>query len=208
MPHGVADTETGTLVLYRAVVERARLEGPIVKVDDFLNHRVEPSLVAGLGSALAGRFAGSAPDLVLTAEASGIGPGFTTAAALGVPLVYAKKYPRRETERPSYVRHVSSPTKEAEYRVEVAHRVLPPESSVLVVDDFLARGRTAEALGEIVEESGGRVVGFGFAIEKAFMAGRERLRAHGWRVEALVRILSVEGGSMVIEAPAHPSPDA
>lgn len=207
MVYGIDDPEAGAATLYRAVVERARLEGPIVKVDDFLNHRVEPELLTALGATLARRFADSSPELVLTAEAGGIGPALTTASALGLPLVYAKKYPRRRAERPAFVRQVSSPTKGAEYRVEVAHRVLPPGSSVLVVDDFLARGRTAEALGEIVEEAGGRVVGLGFAIEKAFMTGRDRLEAHGWRVEALVRILSVDSGSLVVEAPGERSGD-
>jgi xanthine phosphoribosyltransferase len=177
-----------------ALVERARVEGDLVKVDDFLNHRIELPLVMEIGSSLALRFAGDAPDLVLTAEASGIAPALATAAALDLPAVYAKKYPREEAARPAFVRTVVSPTKGAAYRIEVARRVLEPALRVLVVDDFLSRGRTAEALGEIVEEADATVVGFGFALEKSFMEGRRRLEDHGWRVESLVRIARIDGG--------------
>ncbi|MFQ5555015.1 MAG: xanthine phosphoribosyltransferase, partial [Acidimicrobiia bacterium] len=79
-------------------------------------------------------------------------------------------------------------TKGFEYRVEVAHRVLEPGVRVAVVDDFLSRGRTAEALGEIAEEAGCTVVCCGFALEKAYEPGRSRLESHGWPVQAVVRL--------------------
>jgi xanthine phosphoribosyltransferase len=173
-------------MLADAILGRGRVEGSLIKVDDFLNHRVEPGLIRAIGSAIAEPYCKSRLDLVLTAEASGIAPALAVADHLGVACVYAKKYPRRASERPAYAREVGSPTKQDDYRVEVAHRVLPSGASVLVVDDFLSRGRTAEALGEIVEEAGGSVVGFGFAIEKGYMDGRERLESRGWRVESLV----------------------
>ena len=178
----------------RAVLARGRIEGALVKVDDFLNHRVEPGLMATIGDDLAALLRAQQPTLVLTAEASGIPPALAAASAIGIPMVYAKKYPRLASARPAYVREVSSPTKGDEYRVEVAHRVLGAGERVAIVDDFLSRGRTAEALGEIVEEAGSTVVAFGFVIEKAFMEGRRRLEAHGWRVESLVSIVSLDDG--------------
>lgn len=187
-------TSPGAVQLRAALAHRARVEGSLLKVDDFLNHRVEPPLLSAIGRTLADAFAATDPDLVLTAEASGIAPALTTGAALGIPVVYAKKYPRGDAVRPSYVRSVSSPTKGVEYRVEVAHRVFANGGRVLVVDDFLSRGRTAEALGEIVAEAKAELVGFGFVIEKSFMEGRERLEAHGWRVEAVAIVTSLDDG--------------
>lgn len=184
--------DSGADLLRTAILERGRVEGPLLKVDDFLNHRIEPSLMRAIGQSVAERFADDDIDLVLTAEASGIPPALEAAAALGVDCVYAKKYPRHGPERPSHVREVSSPTKGVEYRVEVAHRVLPAGSSVLIVDDFLARGRTAEALGEITEQAGSTVTGLAFVIEKGFMDGRNRLESHGWRVDALVTVTSLD----------------
>ncbi len=190
----IDSTSTGAVALRTAIAEQGRIEGSLLKVDGFLNHRVDPLLMLAIGETLATAFAEAMPNLVLTAEASGIPPALTTASTLGVPVVYAKKFPRDDAVRPAYVQEVSSPTKGVEYRVEVARRVLPRGSRVLVVDDFLSGGRTAEALGEIVVEAEAELVGFGFVIEKASMGGRERLEAHGWHVESVVIVASLDDG--------------
>jgi xanthine phosphoribosyltransferase len=184
----------GATLLRTAIAERGRVEGPLLKVDEFLNHRVEPQLMAAIGETIAAAFAATSPDLILTAEASGIPPALATGAALQIPVVYAKKYPRGDEIRPSFVREVASPTKGVEYRVEVARRVLPAGARVLVVDDFLSGGRTAEALGEIVVEAGAEIIGLGFVIEKAFMGARTRLEANGWPVESVAIISSLDDG--------------
>ena len=181
--------------LRTAVAERARIEGNLVLVDEFLNHRVEPQVIESVGNALATAFAGSHPELILTAEASGIPPALACAGALDIPMVYAKKY-LGTGDRYSFAREVTSPTKGVEYRVEVARRVLPAGLRLIIVDDFLARGRTAEALGEIATEAGCEVLGFGFAIEKCWQAGRDRLERHGWKVHSVVELESIDGQSV------------
>jgi xanthine phosphoribosyltransferase len=183
--------------LQTAVSERARIEGNLVLVDDFLNHRVEPDVIESVGQSLAESFAALEPDLILTAEASGIPPALACASALGIPMVYAKKY-LGTGDRYSFAREVTSPTKGVEYRVEVARRVLPPGLRLVIVDDFLARGRTAEALGEIATEAGCDVLGFGFAIEKCWQSGRDRLERHGWIVHSVVELVSIEENAAVI----------
>jgi len=187
----------GRDALRKAVLNAGRVEGSLLLVDGFLNHRVNPELLGEIGAELAEHFAPLAPDVVVTAEASGIPPALTCAAHLGVDLVYAKKY-LGPGDRNVFFREVASPTRGMEYRVEVARRVLPPGSRVLIVDDFLAGGRTAEALGEIAEEAGCTLVGLGFAVEKTFTGGRVRLEAHGWEVESLVAVASLEGGVVTL----------
>lgn len=184
--------------LRTAVAERARVEGSLVLVDEFLNHRVEPEVIASVGAELATAFAGVDPDLIVTAEASGIPPAMACSHAMGIPMVYAKKY-LGTGDRYSFAREVTSPTKGVEYRVEVARRVLPPGLRVIIIDDFLARGRTAEALGEIVLEAGCEVLGFGFAIEKQWQGGRQRLERHHWDVHSVVELVGIEGSSVVIK---------
>ncbi len=188
--------DTGADRLRAAILRWGRVEGDLLKVDDFLNHRVDPDLIIAVGDSLGDRFAGAAPDVVLTAEASGIAPALTCALHLHLPMVFAKKY-LGPGGRDVRGREVFSPTRGMEYRVEVFRRALPPGRRVLIIDDFLAGGRTAEALGEITEESGCTVVGLGFAIEKTFQDGRQRLAAHGWQVDALARVASLEGGRIL-----------
>ena len=49
---------------------------------------------------------------------------------------------------------------------------------MLIVDDVLATGGTAEATAELIERLGGTVVGLAFLIELAFLDGRDRLAGH------------------------------
>jgi xanthine phosphoribosyltransferase len=179
------------------VATKARVEGTLVMVDEFLNHRVEPDVMDAIGDRFAAIFEPDDVDLVLTAEASGIAPALVTSLRLGVPMVYAKKY-LATGNRTAYVREVRSPTKGIEYRVEVARRVLPAGSRIAVIDDFLSRGRSAEALGEITLEAGCDLVGFGFVIEKVYEKGRQRLEQHDWRVESLVEVLEISDGRAVV----------
>ena len=185
----------GAEMLSKAVIADGRVEGQLLMVDGFLNHRVDPTLLQAIGQELAEAYAADAPDIVLTAEASGIPPAINAAAHLGVPLVYAKKY-LGPGDRHVCSREVISPTRGAEYRVEISRRVLGAGLRVLIIDDFLAGGRTAEALGEITEEAACTVVGFGFAIEKQFTGGRDRLKAHRWPVHSLVEVTSLDGGEI------------
>lgn len=184
----------GAIALADAIRRRGRIEGTLVKVDDFLNHQVDPDLLEVIGADIAERWRDRAVDLVITAEASGIPPALIAARHLGVPMIYAKKFPRSTAERPAFVREVASPTKGTEYRVEIARRLLDRGRRVLIVDDFLSGGRTAEALGDIVEEAGATVVGFAFVIEKSFVEGRSRLAERGWPVDSLVMVSSMTGG--------------
>jgi len=187
--------------LHRAILERGRVEGTLLKVDDFLNHRVDPLLMRSIGEEFADRFRRASPDLVLTAEASGIPPGLACGFALDLPVVYAKKF-LGVGDRHAFFRDVASPTKGTEYRVEVSRRVLGAGLRVVIIDDFLAGGRTAEALGEITEEAASEVVGLGFVIEKTFSGGRTRLERHGWQVDSLAAVSSLEAGRVELAEPA------
>lgn len=182
-----------TANLERFLAERAGVSGDIVNVDTFINHRVDLEVMSEIAGRAAEIAAPLRPDVIVTAEASGIPPALMTAAALRLPVVYAKKYvlpgPRQAVSR-----EVSSATKGFEYTIEIRRRVLEPGLRALVVDDFLAQGRTAAALGEIIEELGCVMLGSVFAVEKAWTGGRARLEERGWPVWSVINIASVEGG--------------
>lgn len=181
----------------RIVAEASVVDDRILKIDHFLNHRIEPALMRELGMAIAERLAPLRPELLLTAEASGIAPALATAFALGVPLVYAKKY-SPEVEAPSLSRVVPSPTRGGQTRLVVSQRYLPAHARVALVDDFLANGRTAVALAEIVAEAGATLVAAVFVVEKLFQQGRAGLEALGVPVGALAQVERLEAGRVLV----------
>jgi xanthine phosphoribosyltransferase len=181
----------------RIIEEAAVVDDRILKIDHFLNHRVEPSFMTAMGRALAERIRPFAPDIVLTAEASGIAPALAVATALDVPLVYAKKY-SPDVEAPALSRVVPSPTKGGNTRLVISGRYLTAGMRVALVDDFLANGRTALALAEIVADAGARVVAAGFIVEKLFQGGRAEIAARDIPIAVLAQVERLEGGHVVM----------
>ena len=79
--------------LKQMILEQGKgIGSDIVKVDMFLNHRIDTALLFQMGEAWAEEFRGEKPELVLTVEASGIAMAVAAAHALGdIPVVFAKK---------------------------------------------------------------------------------------------------------------------
>ncbi len=169
-----------------ALKERIRREGQnlgrgILKIDSFLNHQVDALLLEGVGQAIAAQFAHAQPTRILTAEVSGIIPAVMAGKALGnIPVVYARKHKPITMQEPVYVDAAPSHTKGGEVLLMVSPEFLHKEDRVLVVDDFLATGKTIDALARIVHNSGATLVGIATVVEKDFEGGRDVL-AH-WQV--------------------------
>jgi xanthine phosphoribosyltransferase len=185
----------------RIVREASVIGDRILKIDHFLNHRIEPAFMAELGQAMAARIIRLQPDLILTAEASGIAPALATALILGIPMVYAKKYAPVVVEAPELSRIVPSPTKGGEVRLAVSGRYLTPGLRVAIVDDFLANGKTALALTEIVADAGSTTVVAGFIVEKRFQHGRIALEERAIPVVALASVERLEHGRVIMAEP-------
>ncbi|NTW97154.1 MAG: xanthine phosphoribosyltransferase [Oscillochloris sp.] len=181
----------------RIVAEATVVDDRILKIDHFLNHRIDPALMGAMGAELARRVMRFSPDLLLTAEASGIAPALAVALLTGLPMVYAKKY-SPEVESPALSRVVPSPTRGGTTRLVIAQRYLPAGARVALVDDFLANGRTALALAELVAEAGAKLVVAGFLVEKLFQGGRLGLEALGIPVAVLAQVERLVGGKVIM----------
>ena len=69
--------------------------------------------------------------------------------------------------------------------VELSEHAIAPGEQVLLVDDLIATGGTAEAAVALVERLGGTVVGAAFIVDLPDLGGRKRLEALGVKVHAL-----------------------
>ena len=94
---------------------------------------------------------------------------------------------------------VFSFTKNASYMLTLKAQFVHPGDSVLLIDDFLANGEAAFGGVRLLEQAGARVAGVGAVIAKAFQPGLSRLRAAGYRVEALAAVSSLEDGQIRFE---------
>ena len=184
-------------LLENAILERGRVkDGDVLKVDAFLNHQMDVSLINELGKEFFRRFGDRGVTKILTIEASGIGIACITAQHFGVPVVFAKKTQSRNIDGEVLTSQVTSFTHQRNYDIIVSARFLSPDDRVLLIDDFLANGEAALGLAKLVEEAGSKVAGIGIAIEKAFQPGHQRLLDKGYHLEALASIASLEGGTI------------
>jgi xanthine phosphoribosyltransferase len=178
--------------------EGRNLGSGILKIDSLLNHQIYPQLMLEMGREMANRFTGVPVDRILTVEISGIAPALMTGLAMGVPVVYARKIKPITMFGPVFLETAPSHTKGAEVNILVSAEFMPPDQNVLIIDDFLATGKTLRALARIIESARSRVVGVGVVVEKVFEGGREMMRHAGYDVpiEALVTITNMDDGKI------------
>ena len=159
--------------------------GNVLKVDSFLNHQMDISLLDEIGREFKRRFADKHITKVLTIEASGIAIAYPVAREFGVPMVFAKKSKSINIDGDMYVAEVESFTHKNKNTVIVSKKFLSPDDHVLIIDDFLANGCALQGLISIVESAGATVEGLGIAIEKGFQEGGWRIRNLGYQLESL-----------------------
>lgn len=172
--------------------------GNVLKVDSFLNHQMDISLMNEIGREFHRRFADKPITKVLTIEASGIAIAYPVANEFGVPLVFAKKSKSINIEGEMYVAEVESFTHKNRNQVIVSRKFLGPADHVLIIDDFLANGCALQGLISIAESAGATIEGLGIAIEKGFQIGGRVIRNLGYRLEslAIVDAMDAETGTI------------
>jgi len=110
-------------------------------------------------------------DYVVGMESRGFIIGAPLALHLGcgfVPVRKPNKLPGR----------LLSITYSLEYgtdRLEMQADILPGDARVLIIDDVIATGGTAQATSRLVEEAGAKIAGYGFVVELDFLEGRTKL---------------------------------
>ncbi len=182
----------------RILAEGVIKPGNVLKVDSFLNHQIDVSLMERIGKEFHRRFADLPITKVMTIETSGIAIACFVAKEFGVPVVFAKKSKSVNLDGDTYVAEVESYTRGKTNKVIVSKRYLTENDHVLIVDDFLANGCALQGLISIAESADATVEGLGIVIEKGFQEGGHRLRNLGYRLEslAIVDAMDAETGAI------------
>ena len=172
--------------------------GNVLKVDSFLNHQMDISLIEEIGREFKRRFANKNINKVITIEASGIGIAAYVAKEFGVPMVFAKKSKSINIDGDMYAAEVESFTHKTKNQVIVSKKFLHEGEHVLIIDDFLANGCALQGLISIVESANAIVEGCGIVIEKGFQDGGKTIRNKGYHVESLAIIDAMDSETGVI----------
>ena len=172
----------------RIISEGRVLPGGILKIDGFLNHRVDMTLMRDMADEFAKLFDISGITAVLTVEASGIALGSMCAAQWGVPMLFAKKAKSDNIEGGLYKSDIFSYTYKKNVTLLMSTQWLGSDDKVLIVDDFLANGEALRGLIDIVNQAGAELIGIGIAVEKGFQSGGKTIREAGHNLKSLAII--------------------
>lgn len=186
-----------------ALKDRIRAEGRnlgngILKVDGFINHQVDSSLMYECGRELAARFSSLGATKILTAEISGIAPALMTAHHLKVPVVYARKTKPITMPDQIFLTLAPSHTKGRNVELMVSPEYLAKGERVLIIDDFLASGQTILGLVRLAQAAGSTIIGIGTLVEKTFEGGRKTLSALNVPIESLAIVTDMSDGKIVL----------
>ena len=173
------------------------LKGDILKIDNFLNHQMDVTLLDEMGKELKKLFSDCNINKILTIESSGIGIAVMAARYFNnCPVVFAKKGKSANVGGDVFECKETSYTRGVDYNVQVSKRYLSSNDNVLIVDDFLANGEALHALISICNQAGAHVEGCGIAVTKAYQPGEKRIEDMGVRVESLARIVEMKNGEI------------
>ena len=127
-------------------------------------------------------YLGKGVDVVAGLESRGFLFGYPLAMRLGVPFVLIRKKGKLPYDKISfdYDLEYGSAT------IEMHTDAIKEGQRVLIHDDLLATGGSAEAVAQLVSQVGGVVTGFNFLVELEFLGGREKLREFSDNISTFV----------------------
>lgn len=141
----------------------------------------DPHLSDHIGDALLERVRALQPDAIVAIESRGFLYGFMLANKLRIPFIPVRKKGKLPGETLEY-------TYDLEYgssTVEIHAGDLKPGWKVLVHDDLLATGGTAQAAAELILMQGAHVAGFAFVIELSFLHGVKKIKPYSDSIVSL-----------------------
>lgn len=172
------------------------LPGNVLKVNQFLNHQIDPQLMYEIGQEFARLFKERPVTKILTVEASGIAPAIMAGLVMNVPVLFARKKKPSTLDDMTYTAEVYSYTKKVINTISVDSKFLSENDHVLIIDDFLANGQAVKGMLEICRQADVKVEGVGIVVEKSFQEGADWIKGQGIRLESLARISSFENDAV------------
>ena len=112
--------------------------------------------------------------------------GFVFASAVSYVLNKPFIMLRKKNKLPAEVHSIDFALEYGTATIEVHKDSIDKNDEVLIIDDLIATGGTAEAAAKLVEISGGKVASFVFVINLFDLNGSDNLIRKGYKVENLI----------------------
>ena len=112
--------------------------------------------------------------------------GFVFASAVSYILKKPFILLRKKNKLPAEVHSVDFKLEYGTATMEIHKDAINQDDSVLLIDDLIATGGTAQAAGKLIEKSGGEVLGFVFVINLFDLGGKELLEKKGYKCYSLI----------------------
>ena len=112
--------------------------------------------------------------------------GFVFASAVSYLLKKPFILLRKKNKLPADVHSVDFELEYGKATIEIHKDSLDANDSVLIIDDLIATGGTAEAAAKLIEMSGGKIACFMFVINLFDLKGCDNLKKKGYKVENLI----------------------
>ncbi|MEO1097937.1 MAG: adenine phosphoribosyltransferase [Bacteroidota bacterium] len=142
----------------------------------------DPQLCVEIVNALANHWQHMRVDAVVGIESRGFLFGMLLAQSMEVPFIPVRKQGKLPWNTISH----SYALEYGEATVEVHTDSIDPNWNVLVHDDLLATGGTADAAAELIKKLKGTVAGFSFLVELEFLEGKTKLNEHNTEIRSLI----------------------
>lgn len=123
------------------------------------------------------------PDAIVGIESRGFLFGFLMANKLDIPFVLIRKSGKLPYKTIGYEYDLEYGTS----KIEIHEDALKHGWNVIIHDDLLATGGTAEAAAQLVKKLGANVQGFNFVVGLEFLNGKEKLNKHSNNITCLVQ---------------------
>ena len=112
--------------------------------------------------------------------------GFVFASPLAYNLQKPNVLMRKKNKLPAEKYSVDFELEYGKATLEIHKDSIAPKEKIIIVDDLIATGGTAEAAAKLVEKSQGEVAGFIFVINLFDLGGQESLKKKGYKTFSLI----------------------
>ena len=113
--------------------------------------------------------------------------GFIFASAVSYVLKKPFILLRKKNKLPAETHSVDFKLEYGDATIEMHKDSVSKDEKVLIIDDLIATGGTAEAAGKLIELAGGKVAGFIFVINLFDLPGDQLLKKKGYKTESLIK---------------------